>query len=143
MTAVLVVDDDTDIRLSLRALLEGEGHRVFEAACGDEALNLLRRSPEHFVVLFDNIMPNGDGTDLLAAVAVEEDLEHRHAFICMAASPTLFSAHLQALVHDLGVPCIGKPFDLDELLSAIDAASRGLAARTGIRANGPDELSAQ
>jgi CheY-like chemotaxis protein len=147
MTAILVVDDDTDIRLSLHALLEGEGHRVLEAACGDEALDLLRRSPEHFVVLFDNIMPNGDGTDLLDAVAREDDLERRHVFICMAASPRLFSARLQALLRDLGVPCVGKPFDLDELLGAIDKADRGLAARSGMRADqrasGTDEFSAE
>lgn len=139
MAPVLVVDDDTEIRLAVRTLLEGEGYRVFEAASGTQALEFMRASHECCVVVFDNLMPDGDGTDILAAVASGDGVD-RHAFICMAASPNLFSQRLRELLAELGVPCILKPFELDELLAAVDDANRQLGAHAEGAAGG-DETS--
>ena len=35
---ILVVDDDPDVRDSLRALLELDGHRAVTASCAEEAI---------------------------------------------------------------------------------------------------------
>ena len=58
--SVLVVDDDVDIRLVVRMILEGGGYDVIEAADGAEALARLR---EHrpCVILLDLMMPGVDG----------------------------------------------------------------------------------
>jgi signal transduction histidine kinase len=64
---VLIVDDESLIRLNLRALLEDLGYSVSEAADGREALVVLKReSPD--LVLTDLRMPEMDGLSLIMAI---------------------------------------------------------------------------
>jgi CheY-like chemotaxis protein len=59
---ILVVDDDADIRDSLREVLEDEGYDVACVANGREALDYLRSaSPAPCVILLDLMMPVMDG----------------------------------------------------------------------------------
>jgi two-component system nitrogen regulation response regulator NtrX len=61
---VLVVDDEADIRSSLRRILEYDGYDVVEAATGAEALERVDGDgPE--VVLLDIKMPHMDGLEVL------------------------------------------------------------------------------
>lgn len=62
MSAVLVIDDDTDIREGLREILEDAGYVVTEARNGREALGTLRAAatlPD--LILLDLMMPVMDG----------------------------------------------------------------------------------
>jgi CheY-like chemotaxis protein len=59
---ILVVDDDADIRDSLREVLEDEGYEVTCVANGREALDFLKSdSPQPCVILLDLMMPVMDG----------------------------------------------------------------------------------
>jgi CheY-like chemotaxis protein len=59
---ILVVDDDADIRDSLREVLEDEGYDVACVTNGREALDHLRTaSPAPCVILLDLMMPVMDG----------------------------------------------------------------------------------
>jgi two-component system nitrogen regulation response regulator NtrX len=61
---ILVVDDEAEIRRSVRMILEYEGHDVQEASSGPEALALLQReSPD--LVFLDIKMPGMDGLEVL------------------------------------------------------------------------------
>ena len=64
---MLVVDDETDIRASLRMILEYEGYEVSEAGTGEEALQRLESQHPDAVVL-DVKMPRMDGLEVLARV---------------------------------------------------------------------------
>jgi type II secretory ATPase GspE/PulE/Tfp pilus assembly ATPase PilB-like protein/ActR/RegA family two-component response regulator len=67
---VLVVDEDLVARHALRAVLEGEGMRVLEAAGGEAALAYARRlAPD--VVVTEIAMPGLDGIGLVQALAAE------------------------------------------------------------------------
>ncbi|MBL8351064.1 MAG: PAS domain S-box protein [Burkholderiaceae bacterium] len=67
---VLCVDDDAVILLTHEALLRQQGFRVTALAGADEALVLLRASPQAFdIVLSDFNMPGTSGLDLARAVA--------------------------------------------------------------------------
>jgi PAS domain S-box-containing protein len=69
----LVVDDDADLRQSLRNLLEKDGWEVEEAADGREALtSLAKQSPG--VILLDLIMQGMDGFEFLAALQEQEEV---------------------------------------------------------------------
>jgi CheY-like chemotaxis protein len=60
---VLVADDDRDVRIMLRTLLELDGHEVLEAKDGDEAWRMcLDVQPS--VVVADIQMPGIDGLEL-------------------------------------------------------------------------------
>lgn len=62
--SILIIDDEEDIRLSLRGIFEDEGWRVAEAACGEDGLELLR--DEDFDLVFLDIwMPGMDGMQTL------------------------------------------------------------------------------
>ena len=87
-TTVFIVDDEKNIRRTVRMVLEGEGYTVEEAASGEEAL---ARLPEvdADIVLLDVQLPGLSGHDVLEgmrklALADQEpdgrhDLRPRHA----------------------------------------------------------------
>jgi two-component system nitrogen regulation response regulator NtrX len=62
---VLVVDDESDIRSSLRLILEYEGYALSEASSGEEALKHLETDRPD-AVLLDIKMPRMDGLEILA-----------------------------------------------------------------------------
>lgn len=67
---ILIVDDDPDVRTFVRAVLESDGHRVTEAASGQDAIQRLRiRRPA--LVLLDVMMPAMDGFAAVHAIKRE------------------------------------------------------------------------
>jgi CheY-like chemotaxis protein len=64
---VLVVDDDSDVRMTLEALLQEYGFEVLTAEDGNRALQKLS---EHAIdlVLLDVIMPDKDGLETLTLI---------------------------------------------------------------------------
>jgi two-component system, NtrC family, nitrogen regulation response regulator NtrX len=69
---VLVVDDERNIRRTLRMVLEGEGAEVLEAGTGEEALGIIADAvPPVQVMLMDVLMPGASGLDVLRRLAEE------------------------------------------------------------------------
>jgi two-component system nitrogen regulation response regulator NtrX len=69
---VLVVDDERNIRRTLRMVLEGEGAEVLEAATGEEALAILADANQSIgALLMDVLMPGASGLDVLRKLAEE------------------------------------------------------------------------
>lgn len=64
MPTILVVDDDQQIRLWLRRLLEPKGYQVEEAGDGYAALAYLERAEPALVVL-DLFMPKVEGLEII------------------------------------------------------------------------------
>jgi FixJ family two-component response regulator len=62
---ILIVDDETNVRLNYRITLETEGHEIFEAVSAASALEqFVRRSFD--LAILDMRMPAMDGLELLA-----------------------------------------------------------------------------
>ena len=124
--AILVVDDDDDIRGVLRELMEEEGYQVEEARNGDEALRMLKKALRRFVVLLDLRMPVLDGMGVINAVAKDKALRRQHAFILATAdNRTLPLSFVQQLIS-MEVPVIAKPFDEPRLYSLVASAAARL-----------------
>jgi PAS domain S-box-containing protein len=63
--SLLLVEDEENVRVLVRQLLEHHGYRVEVARTGSEALELVRANPGFDLVLTDMIMPGGvSGRDL-------------------------------------------------------------------------------
>src|SRR5580700_4852545 len=62
---ILIVDDETNVRLNYRITLETEGYEVFEASTSASALRELIERPFALAIL-DLRMPGMDGLELLA-----------------------------------------------------------------------------
>ena len=65
---VLVVDDDDDIRFSVRDLLVSNGYAVETAADGQAALDYMRRGKRPSLIVLDLRMPVRSGNDVLDAL---------------------------------------------------------------------------
>jgi DNA-binding response OmpR family regulator len=62
---LLIVDDETNVRLSFRMTLETEGYEILEAHSGEHAVQLLAQHSFALAIL-DMRMPGMDGLELLA-----------------------------------------------------------------------------
>jgi CheY-like chemotaxis protein len=73
---VLIVDDNHEVRVRLRLLLEREGYAVFTATDGLMALALMRRlSLVPRLIVLDLVMPIMDGWEFLDAFRSEPQWE--------------------------------------------------------------------
>lgn len=125
---VLVVDDSADIRETLRLTLEYEGYHVLEAADGQIALDLLRRSSQRLIVLLDHFMPGISGVETLDMIADDAALAGRHAYVMLTGDSSSGTRLLPHGREEWAVPVVAKPFDLDELLTAVSRARDSLLA---------------
>lgn len=65
---ILIIDDETSIRLSLRGILEDEGFRIVEAESGEQGLELLGMDIPDMVFL-DIWLPGMDGLETLGVIS--------------------------------------------------------------------------
>lgn len=118
MSDILVVDDDATIRTVIAQSLRRAGHGVRSAASLAELdRELGRAAPD--VLVTDVVLPDGDGLERAAALAGERpDLP----IIVLSARNTLSTAvrAAEAGAYDY----LPKPFDLEALARAIEAALR-------------------
>lgn len=64
---ILIVDDDEDIRVNLKLILESEGYTIFDAASGEESINILQ-SNDIGLVLLDLKMGGMSGEETLKQI---------------------------------------------------------------------------
>ncbi len=113
---ILVVDDEDDVRESVREVLSDEGYRVVDTADGTLVLDLIRQErPE--LVLLDIWMPQVDGIGLLKEIKIQEPglnvvMVSGHGNIHTAVTATKFGAF----------DFLEKPVSLDGLLLTVQRA---------------------
>ncbi len=91
-TTILCIDDEADILLLRRKLLESHGFRVITALSGPEALRRLGEELPVDLVLLDYVMPEMNGDE------VAEELKRRNPklpVIMMSGHPELPSSLLE------------------------------------------------
>ena len=103
--AVLVVDDDRDIRESLAEILRDEGYRVETASNGVEALSAVQRSPP-CLMLLDLMMPVMTGWQVIQRLG-DDQLDIPYCVVSASTEPATSRCTLR------------KPVDIDELLSIV------------------------
>lgn len=128
MAQILLVDDDRAVRCLLRAVLQDDGHTILEAADGAEALAALGESVAPLVVLLDWQMPRVDGFGVLRAVAADGHLRAVHRFVLVTAANWQHDPEHTALLEQLQVPVIPKPFDIAMMSVMVEQAATDLAA---------------
>jgi len=127
---ILLVEDDHDIRETLRMALEDEGYVVYEAEDGLDALAMLRNSMTPLVVALDLRLPRLNGDALLLQVCKREHLPARHCFMLVTANREILSSASLRLLERMQVRVVTKPFDLDDLLNLVANAADELSATT-------------
>ncbi|HEX6355404.1 response regulator transcription factor [Actinophytocola sp.] len=116
---LLVVDDDWDVRESLRDSLEFEGYAVDTAADGERALHRLLAEPRPDLAIVDLMMPGMDGMEVCRRLRASGA---RLPVLMLTARDGLGDrvTGLDAGADDYLV----KPFALEELLARLRALLR-------------------
>ena len=128
--SVLIVDDESTIRESLRMTLEFEGYRIEEAGNGIEALRIVReRTPD--AVLLDLRMPEMDGLETLRQLR-ERGYEMPVIVVSGHADvPTAVEATRQGAFD-----FFEKPLERDRVLLSIRNAVEAWRLRKEVREEG-------
>ena len=114
---ILIVEDEAQIRILLRAALQRAGYRVVEAATARQALNA-KAIDNPDLILLDLGLPDRDGLELVTALRPDASVR---LIVISAREQT----EQKVAALDLGADdYVTKPFDMDEVLARIRAALR-------------------
>lgn len=114
--AVLVVDDNEDLRALLRDALEFQRYFVLEAEDGKGAFDILRLSdtPLVRVIILDLVMPGMSGWELLEVLRRDPKLSKIPVLVASAVP-----VHGDASGIGATMSWLRKPFGEDELFRAV------------------------
>jgi two-component system chemotaxis response regulator CheY len=116
---ILVVDDSGFARRTLRQILESAGHTIDEAKDGNDALErYFLRKPD--LVLLDMVMEGMGGMEVLAKM---RELDP-HAKVVLATADIQSATRAEAQTAGAS-GFVGKPFERDQVLSAVSTVLTG------------------
>lgn len=121
--AILVVDDEPELRNVLERTLRHFGYVVQVAPDIAEAWKHLTEGPRPFdLVISDIMMPNGSGVDLLNRVRTTLARDIPFLFVSGYSDVDLE----RMIGGELGVPLLRKPWTVPELTETVRLALRGV-----------------
>ncbi len=108
---IMIVDDEEDIRTTVRTILENKGYNVAEAVNGDDCLKKLAEAKPDLILL-DIMMP---GTPVKDIVSKIKDTKIAYLSVVRVAE-----AEKEDLMKSKNiVDFIQKPFDVNTLLERV------------------------
>ncbi len=107
---VLLIEDEDELRESMRDLLEGDGHAVVAARDGQEALDALPHIQNLCVVLLDLLMPRMNGWDFFERMRARPEL---------SAVPVVVHSSAQSSAPAGVTLVLKKPVEPERLLSVV------------------------
>jgi DNA-binding NtrC family response regulator len=110
---ILVVDDDENIRNTMKTILEDEGYIVDLAANGNDAIEKTKKSAYN-IALLDIRLPDMEGMELLKLI---KDTVPRTRKIMVTGYPSMQNA-IAALNKNADAYLV-KPIDIENFLSIV------------------------
>ena len=113
---ILIVDDEEQMRLALRRMLEREGYSVREAENGDKAIRI-HKEKQADLIITDIIMPDKEGLGTI--VEIKSEFPDTKIFAMSGGGKNSPEQYLR-MANGLGVDKIFvKPFNREDILSAV------------------------
>lgn len=123
-SAILVIDDNEELRKLLRLALEMNGHEVFCTSSGQEGLNVLRAKKVDSILL-DLMLPDGDGLTLIAGIKKLSDAP----VIVISGKGNMID---KVVGLEMGADdYLSKPFSMEELGARVKANVRRYKGQGG------------
>ena len=116
MAGILVVEDEADIAMILREILEMAGHHVTLATDGAMALELLESGLRPDIILTDLKMPRMSGRRLVETLRSDPRTAALPAMLITGAIPNADDFPPDGSYDSL----IMKPFDIWDLVDTVD-----------------------
>jgi two-component system, sensor histidine kinase and response regulator len=108
--AILIVEDDDDLRRLFRTTLTLAGYAVFEADNGLDALRRIDHSPPDLVVL-DLMLPTISGFAVQQEISAQSYTSHIPIIVITGSAIELTGVNVACVLR--------KPIEPDELLAAV------------------------
>ncbi len=118
---ILVVDDEPHICRALDRLLTGKGHQVDTTSSPLKALEMLR-DIRYDLILLDLRMPDMSGIELYERIGIISPTLQRKV-VCVTGD--VVSVQNEAFLHETGIPCVAKPFGINELMRQVRQVLEG------------------
>jgi len=122
MRSMLIVDDQSDLRMLLRMTFAGPDFEVREAADGQAALAACQQEMPD-IVLLDVMMPGLDGYEVCRRIKVDARAAGTLVVLMTAGHQATEEVRASAAGADLYV---AKPFSPNELLRAVQALTHAV-----------------
>ena len=119
MRKVLVLEDEDSIRSFVVINLKRAGYDTIEAACGEEALEQLKKNPDIKVALLDIMLPDIDGFEVCRRIRASNS----QIGIIMLTARTQEMDKVTGLMTGAD-DYVTKPFSPAELTARVDALYR-------------------
>ena len=120
---ILVVNDTQEILALFRDILESEGYEVHLYSFAIDDLAVIREIKPDLVILDLLIGHEDQGWQLLQKMKMDRETAGIPIIVCSAAIRLV--QELQGRLKEKNVGIVPKPFDIDDLLRAIDEAWTG------------------
>ena len=117
---IMIVEDDSELLYILQRLLEKNDYNVVTAVNGKECLSELERGFKGIIVL-DVMMPVMDGVDTIKEMILKGFIEINK--IILLTAKKIQGKEFDDIYHLID-KYIHKPFDIDELIKAVDQLSK-------------------
>ncbi len=117
MTRVLIVDDEPDIVLTLKMILELEGYEVLDAESAERAHQVVAAEALD-AILLDIGLPGADGWEFLEQIRARRSFDTGRVVVVTAH----VSASSPARAREFGASYVAKPFRSEDVLAAVGRA---------------------
>ena len=112
---VMIVDDDRDILLSVKQILEKNGYKVYSFDNGRDFLRALEDGKKPTLVILDIMMPEMSGWDIRRRLEERPGWD-RIPVVFMTARANQTS---EEMYERYGVGYIKKPFDVNDFMDVV------------------------
>jgi len=112
---ILILDDDPDICMMIKIVLEYHGFIAIEADCEEKASKVLA-SQNVDLIIMDMLLSGVDGTDVCRRVKSDPQ-KNTIPILMFSAHPTAKESCLAAGADDF----ISKPFEMNDLIARVNS----------------------
>ena len=110
---ILIVEDDPDIRMLAKIMLQSAGYQIIEAGSGEDGLRLLAERPVDLLIQ-DIMLPGMNGWEVCRRLRADTDTSKLPILIF-----TVRGLHHARADLELADGFIDKPFERDDLVAAV------------------------
>jgi CheY-like chemotaxis protein len=115
---IVIIEDDADLRETMKELLEIEGFSVVTAENGREGMELIERNGRPCLILLDMMMPVMNGWEFLDAMQRERQALLAGTRVAVVSA----AADMTGVKEKYGCSVLRKPVNVGQLFALAHAA---------------------